>query len=172
VLDRCHQSPGRHLDELRAQIDLSRVLRLLGRYAEAGDQSMTAMRSCSGMLGENHPVYWQAVRENSIVLRYLSAIPGAATEARDAHEALTRICGELHPEALAAGVALAGVLLAAHCPDLSELDLARRNANGYASSLGAAHPFTKACGANLELDQAGIPADDRRQDLYFDPPRI
>jgi len=135
---------------LRAAYYLGRVLRDLGRYAEARDLHQDTVDRSRRVQGEDHPHTLVYANELAADLRELGEVEAARNLNQDTLDRRRRVLGEDHPDTLASASNLAidlrvlGKMQAAR--DLHRDTLGRRR-----RVLGEDHPNTLISASNLAI---------------------
>jgi tetratricopeptide (TPR) repeat protein len=140
-----------HPSILITLINLARVVRLSGRYAEARSMSEDTYTQCSRVLGNSHPISLHAMTE--LVIARRRAVGGADVAVAVARELLKQYLSlrdDRHPRTLAAYIALANVLREAGLLD-EAIELLERALVVFPEVYGATHPFTYASAGDLAL---------------------
>ena len=138
------------VDVLSSWSDLSRVVRLAGKYTEARLLAEDAYEFGRQELGAEHPWTLRTGKELSIALRMAGESAEGVELARDLLKQFEQVLGKDHPDALAAATNLANALRT-----IGEVDeafvIAEEMMTRYPRVYTADHPYLHACAGNLAL---------------------
>jgi tetratricopeptide (TPR) repeat protein len=138
---------------LASWISMSRAVRLSGEYAEARFLAEDAYEFSRQELGADHPWTLRAGRELAIALRHTEATSDSLALARDVVARTGNFYGVIHPDSLAAAIALANTLrVRGGTEEIEEATAVTTQALiRYPTVFTPDHPYVHACAGNLAV---------------------